>query len=265
MILALLIMALATITAVAMSSRQQLDIQRTANLLNHDQAYAYVLGAEDWARQILLQQTNPFDSLDQIWAMQLPPLPVLGGSVQARLYDVHNCFNLNNLLNENENLSLQQQYLENLMRLLDISTWLVADITAWINANAPIVHHSELAILLGWQDYAKLQPYICALPGSSRININTAPLEILLSLNPAVNIITLQELLNQREEQPFQTVEQFLQHPAYTGLQVATELISVNSAYFRFVAQAKIGGGSLKIESLLHRHNKQVELIYRTM
>ena len=50
---AILITALVTITAAAMATRQQLDIRRTSNLVNGDQAWLYSLGMEAWALQIL--------------------------------------------------------------------------------------------------------------------------------------------------------------------------------------------------------------------
>ena len=44
LITALLVVALATTAAVAMATRLNVDMRRTGNLLNGEQAYAYALG-----------------------------------------------------------------------------------------------------------------------------------------------------------------------------------------------------------------------------
>lgn len=100
LITALLISALVTVAAVAMASRQQLDIRRTGNMLEADQAYMYALAGEAWAVQILRQdrQTTQIDSLDEEWAFKIPPLPVEGGMVSGSIEDLQGRFNLNNLI-----------------------------------------------------------------------------------------------------------------------------------------------------------------------
>jgi len=96
----LLIVALATVTAVAMTTRQQFDIRRTANLLNSEQAYLYALGGEEWAKQILLRDAakNKFDHTKELWALPLPPTFISGGNLQGHIEDLQSRFNLNNLV-----------------------------------------------------------------------------------------------------------------------------------------------------------------------
>ena len=55
LITAMLIASLASIAAVAMVSRQNLDIRRTENMLEADKAYMYALAAESWVTQILVE------------------------------------------------------------------------------------------------------------------------------------------------------------------------------------------------------------------
>ncbi|MGD8938239.1 MAG: type II secretion system minor pseudopilin GspK [Gammaproteobacteria bacterium] len=59
LIMAILITSLVSIAAVAMITQQQLDIRRTQNILHFDQAYIYVLGAEEWAKGFLAQDESP--------------------------------------------------------------------------------------------------------------------------------------------------------------------------------------------------------------
>lgn len=292
LITALLIVALATIIAVNMSSRQQLDIRRTGNLLNHEQAYLYLLGAEDWAKQILLQDQTDKDSLDEIWAMQLPPLPVLGGTVQGQLYDLHRCFNVNNLIQTNGQVNeINQQYFERLLTLLDLPITLSQQLIDWIDknqdislpngaednaylaltprayrtANQLLFHRSELNFLLtiDAKTFAKLSPYVCALPTKTRININTAPLEMLLSLHENLKPNDIQAIIAQRQEQGFGSVQAFLQHEALVGVEIEESLLTVKSEYFNFIGKAEIGDGVAQISSVFQRKDEQIRTIFR--
>ncbi len=100
LITALLIAALVTVAAVAMASHQQLDMRRTGNMLEADQAYMYALAAETWVIQMLKedQQKTQIDTLIEDWAMKLPPIPVEGGAITGSVEDLQGRFNLNNLV-----------------------------------------------------------------------------------------------------------------------------------------------------------------------
>ncbi len=101
LITALLIAALVTVAAVSMASRQQLDIRRTGNMLEADQAYMYALAAETWVSQMLEddKQKTQIDTLTEDWAMKLPPIPIEGGVITGSVEDLQGRFNLNNLIN----------------------------------------------------------------------------------------------------------------------------------------------------------------------
>ena len=97
---ALLISALVTVAAVAMASRQQLDVRRTGNMLEADQAYMYALAAEALAIQVLNvdRGLNQIDTLDDIWNEELPPTIIEGGMISGSIDDLQGRFNLNNLI-----------------------------------------------------------------------------------------------------------------------------------------------------------------------
>ena len=82
LITAILITSLVSIAAVAMITRQQLDIRRTQNIIHYDQVYAYLLGAEEWARNSIIQDSSP----DKDYYPIMPSGPSLAApnSPQAR-------------------------------------------------------------------------------------------------------------------------------------------------------------------------------------
>ena len=120
LITALLIVALATVISVELSTRLQLDIRRTSNVIANDQATLYMMEAEYWSRRILKtdREDNDFDHLGEDWAMEIPPLPVEGGSIQGKLSDLQACFNLNSLYQEKKINALAQQRFKHLMQQL---------------------------------------------------------------------------------------------------------------------------------------------------
>src|SRR5690606_28766512 len=101
LVTAMLISALAALVASDMAWDNALEVRRTTVLLQRDQAVQVALGAESWARLILSQDANdtPTDHLGEIWAQELPPLPIDGGGeVFGSLEDLEGRFNINNLI-----------------------------------------------------------------------------------------------------------------------------------------------------------------------
>jgi len=134
-ITALLIVAIATTISITISTRLQLDIRRTGNLIAQDQAQFYILAAEEWSQRILRQdkEDGNTDSLDENWATELPPLPVDGGTIQGTLTDLHSCLNINSLIKENALDETSRARLAQLFKQLKIDANLTQAITDWID------------------------------------------------------------------------------------------------------------------------------------
>ena len=75
LIIALVVVALATILATRIGAQSALDQRRGATLLAQEQAFQVALGAEAWAIEILREdaERSKRDSLDEAWATPLPP------------------------------------------------------------------------------------------------------------------------------------------------------------------------------------------------
>jgi general secretion pathway protein K len=101
LITAMLVVSIATLTAVSLASRQNLDIRRTANIMEIDQAYLYTLGIETVAKELLLKYTKVGNHYDDPELMFVPyTFPVENGVVNGVLVDLESKFNVNNLLDE---------------------------------------------------------------------------------------------------------------------------------------------------------------------
>jgi general secretion pathway protein K len=107
LIIALILVALATILATKLSFDGWLERRRTLGVLAAEQALHFGLGAEALAADVLGQTpTNQPVTLSQPWAQPTQPLPLTSpddpegepiGTLQGALEDMQGRFNLNNL------------------------------------------------------------------------------------------------------------------------------------------------------------------------
>jgi len=109
LIIALILVALATILATKLSFDGFLELRRTTGVLAAEQALQFGLGAEALAADVLMQdlQTNSqATTLTGPWAQPTQPLPITPdsnpegepiGSMQGALEDMQGRFNLNSL------------------------------------------------------------------------------------------------------------------------------------------------------------------------
>lgn len=308
-ITALAIVSMATIAAVAMSHSLQLSIRRTANIQMSDQGILYTLGSEAWARGMLIRdlqddEQKRYDSLEEDWAQELPPTPVEGGEVRAQTYDQQARFNLNNLYLENGNDDAEKSRVERelaiFQRLLDAleldeaiaqatADWIDENIdsqfpdgaedNAYLGGELPYrtANHrmgdvSELRLVKGVtsEAYAKLMPYVTALPEITAININTADPLVIQALHPDLNEEQAEQLVEGREENPFKETKEFIE--AMKGLleenKVKSEeiepVISVTSRFYLLETLVRMESDSQRLRSLLHKGDKGVTTLNRT-
>lgn len=281
---AMLIVALCTLYAVSLAWDTTLDVRRTTNLLWREQAAQVALGAEEWVGMILRQDAEESDTdhLGEIWAQQLPPLPVDGagmsGEIAGGLTDLQGRFNINNLLNAEG--AIDEASLEQFRRLLlvlglqpglagAVADWLDADTEPFFpdgaedgeytgrappyrTANIFVASASELAAVAGMDpdSYRILRPHVTALPGRTTINVNTATPAVLQSLDENLTAADAERLLMEREESGFADVT-----ASFSPI-VQPEILNTlgeSTNYFRLESIVRIGTVRLTMYSLLQR------------
>lgn len=100
LITVMLIVALIAILATQMTARLQLQMQRTTNIGSNQQAYWYAMGAEAFAKRVLIQSLEDdaeVTHLGQMWAQGENTFPVAFGQITGEITDLQSCFNLNAL------------------------------------------------------------------------------------------------------------------------------------------------------------------------
>lgn len=247
LITVLLIVAMATILTVAMMRSQYAAMQYSAGLFSQDQAWLYTQGAEDFIKELLQedkrrddQEGRQVDHLKEVWARPFPAFPVDGGMVYAHLQDMQGRFNLNRLWHDNAPDPAAAEIFERLLKNLDLPSSLGNALTDWIDtdteptgadgaeddyysrlatpyrvANRAIVDVSELRLVKGFtpEIIAKLSLYICALPATALININTASPVVIAALSPTLSQRTSEEFAQGRPNKGFATSAEALNEP----------------------------------------------------
>jgi general secretion pathway protein K len=285
LITAVLMVALATMLAVDVGFRGFLDQRRSSTLFALDQGYEIALGAEAWAADFLRKdmQDSKTDHLGETWARPLPPLPIDGGTVEGRLEDLQGRFNLNNLVHADGTPNPEAvKQLERILAMLEIeSSWATA-MADWIDldtqpgfpdgaedtvytgqtpphlaANMPVTRVSELMVLPGFgaERFARLKPYVSALPVGTPLNVCTAPGIVLDSLSDETREYSLNpdDMLKRREDACFPTLEALrgsLGDEKYNELKNS---LTESSAYFRATVWVTIGTTQFTLYSLLAR------------
>ena len=289
-ITALLIVAIATTISISISTRLQLDVRRTGNVIAGDQAYLYTLAAESWSKRILIQdrKDSEIDHLGEDWAIELPPLPVEGGYIQGKLTDLQSCFNINSLLdagtdtNTGTNSNVARTRLERLLTNLKIDTagaqaiidWIDSDLQTTIpdgaedvyymnldqpyrTANTPLQSISELRLIKGFEDplvYATVLPHVCAFGVNTPININTATTEVLRSLADDLTDSDIEKIIEQRNDTAFNNINEFTSSSNLKEKIGSTEGLSVDTEYFMLQTESTIGQVRVLGYSIIHRN-----------
>jgi general secretion pathway protein K len=280
MITAMMITALAAIVAANLAWDNALDVRRTMMMLNRDQAIQVAMGAESWVATILSQDMadSETDHLGEIWASELPGLPIDGGEVFGAIEDLQGRFNINNLIDQNG--KVEEQSLEQFRRLLTTldldprfaglaGDWMDSDLDAafpdgaedgiytgliptYRSANQLLTSTSELAALEGMDKatFDTLAPNITALPGRTEINVNTATPAVLLALGEDMSVSDVEGLVAERESDGFADIA-----GTFTSL-VAPEVLSTlveSSNYFQLKVVVRIDTVRITLYSVLQR------------
>ncbi len=297
LLIVLLVTGMATVLAVSLISSQQVEIRRTANVLDTGQAQWLARGVEDFGIQMLIRdkKDSTTDHFGEDWALGLFPTEVEGGMVSGSLEDMQGRFNINNLSAKNE--KFQEYSLKQFKQLLQmceldveiagaVIDWLDADIDprfpagaedetysgfepGYRTANSDMVSPSELMLVNGMsrEGFQCLEPLVSTLPEASYINVNTAPAQVLVALAGEENmgLSQAEESLEERDEEGYATVSLFLQASGLVGKNIPAEFLSVASSFFMAHSNVEIGNGRMALKTLLHRKDGKVVIVRRTL
>lgn len=306
----LLLVSVISVIAASALERMRIATRLTANTVAIDQARNYAIGAEALTVtriNALLARNSGRVTLAGGWSGRPFSLVVPGGVIRATITDRDNCFNLNGLVSRlgPDRLAARPASMAQfarLMRLIGINDQVARTVAAstadWIDSdddqqplgaedsqyNGRVSGYRTGATLMGdpselravsgvtAEVYAKLKPWICALPIAkpARINVNTilpeqAPLFAML-FPDSLDIGRAHALLLERPAQGFTSTNEFWRLPARNGITPdgdAEGQVAVTSQWFALKVEVELGGASLNETALIDARTNSARLVSR--
>ena len=306
----LLLVAIISVLAAAALEKLRVSTRLAANGNATDQARAYAYAAETLAmRRIddLVGRDATRTTLEGGWNGRRQRLPIPGGLAAATVSDGGNCFNLNSVVSGPAGApKLAYPFgiaqFTTLMTLLDVpsqeANQIAVSLADWIDTdNVPgsggaedqyyagladpylppnrlIFDASELRAVAGVTPdvYARLRPWICALPTTdlSPINLNTlspeqAPLFAML-IPGQLTVERAKQFLLQRPAGGYASSKEFFDLPGLQALvapQESRAQVKVNTRWFNLSVSVELAGAELTETALINATRQPARLVRR--
>jgi general secretion pathway protein K len=299
----LVMVALATILAATIAKRQTNTSENTGYLMRQDQSLLYAKSAEAFFSELLIQDSDNggnIDHLQENWAKPMPAFPVEDGFVSGRLLDESGKFNLNNLLKADGSVDdSARRWFEKLLQRVGLPAELSQAVIDWQDAddettgamgaesnyyqgldpsylasNTRFHQVEELKLVRGFEgkNYDLIAPYVTALPEATKINMNTAAPLLLASIDPKLDVKTLEQELKakQAELTYFNSVEDLWKLNAFSGIEPqnktdAAAWLDSKSNYFTAQIEVVLSERKRQFTSAIMRKDKQVTVYSRSL
>ena len=299
----LVMVALATILAATIAKRQTNTAENTGYLMRQDQSLLYAKSAEAFFSELLIQDSDNggnIDHLQENWAKPMPAFPVEDGFISGRLLDESGKFNLNNLLKADGSVDdSARRWFEKLLQRVGLPAELSQAVIDWQDADdettgamgAESNHYQgldpsylasntrfhqveELKLVRGFEgkNYDLIAPYVTALPEATKINMNTAAPLLLASIDPKLDVKTLEQELKakQAELAYFNSVEDLWKLNAFSGIEPqnktdAAAWLDSKSNYFTAQIEVVLSERKRQFSSAMMRKDKQVTVYSRSL
>jgi general secretion pathway protein K len=235
------------------------------------------------AQQDALAKT-PHDGLDEPWAQPYPPVPLGGGMARVSIVDEARKIDINLLINPRTGQPnpIYIGIVERLFTSLGVSPTLVPAIVDWLDPdsiespggaeadyymrlippyeprNGPMPTIGDLRMIRGVDDatFFRLQQFLTAAP-EPRVNINTAPPEVIAALLPQLSNDTsmVKQIIQTRTVQPFLMITD-VGNLAGLGdsANALMRLITTRSAYFTLTGIGVFGNARRRVTSTFRRN-----------
>lgn len=284
-VMAVLVVALATSAATYILWQQSLWVRQVENLTGRAQADAIARAAASWAAAILAEDDPAIDHLGETWARRMPPFPAEQAQVAGAMLDEQAKFNVNNLAREGGVAPHDFVAFQRLLGALGLPAELAEAVVDWLDpdgevmrpngaedpyylaldppyrtAGRRVVDLGELARVKGFNAdiLARLAPFVTALPEETQVNVNTAPAQVLQALVPGLSADEMARVVDQRKTKPFQSREDFLRALSRPSSGSVGTQIDVKSRYFSAEATVRLGRVEVAYRALFQRRDRRL-------
>jgi general secretion pathway protein K len=245
LIITLLIVAILVSLVVNFVYEVQLDMSTLSNWSYAQKASFVAKSGQNLSTQYISEMGSEAYTYEQKTELPVEKHFAPNISLTITIEDENSKFNVNSIINERGNTNEKNlESLKKLIEYLNINPNQALIIADWIDPDSePRGFDSE--------NSSKLRPYITVF-GNNQININTAELPVLLSLDPDMTEELANRIIDHRKNSPFEKANQVQN---LTGLeQVGINMldrITVKAAEFRITSQATVSEITRVIESVV--------------
>ena len=265
----LLLVVSITVVAGAMLASQKIAIRRSGLLFDQNQLLQDIDAGQQLAVTMIRADANlnDTDSTQDIWAKPVPPYTLGTHSIGIEMRDEASRFNINNLYQNGAVDSNALAVLQRLLTQLDLAPDIAIAVLDYQDAdsevyqdggdestvynqqsnssvdndlpNQRLVNIDQLQNVKGInaEVLAVLRPYITVVPHYLPINMNTASPVILAALIDGATSQQMQTIVDLREKQVFESIDEIWQLPILSSLdnkqrKVLAPLLAVDSQAF---------------------------------
>lgn len=265
-----LVGALAAAAAVLLA-RAEMSTTRQAAWQTAAQAEAYLDAFDTLAVALLQADTaGSADHAGEAWARPIRAAELDRGEVTGRIEDLQGRFNINWLAVPEDRHA--QESFARLLALHGLPPGLRAGITGFLAPGGPaekaaytdttphggpVLDPRQLRGIPGLTDdqFARLSPLISALPTDSKLNVNSAPPQLLAAWIPELTFAQAQALADRRRRAPYLSVDAFLlELPPAAAAAVSDVRLAIGSGWFLARGTARLDGRVLSRRSVMARH-----------
>ncbi len=290
LLVVLLVITLLTIVVVEFTYSAQVETHVALSSRNALQAYYLARSGVNIAEAIVIYdaELGATDGKKDPWARALPPLPLGDGTVTLRVRDEASALNLNDIVSGGFVREERRQIFERLFDVLGVDRRILAAIVDWIDPdqepwiappgaeqpyylglvpplevrNGPLLTFRELLLVRGMTPtlLERLDGYVTVLPPDRlRVNVNTAPLEVLYALSDglAADPGIVDRLLAARDETPFSGARELRSVPGLDeALGANREFVDTKSTYFRIESVGAVNDVTRGIMTTVRRDTR---------
>lgn len=276
----ILLVALAASVASFIAWQQSLWLRQVENLTARAQAGVLARAGIDLAQDWLHTEKASIDKASGAdWSIKLPPLPVEAGFLTGDLRDQQGRFNLNNIV-VNGAPTIDYEVAKRLFAILALDPSPLAALRDWLDpdedvspggaesqaylagnpayrsANQPLTSMESLYRIAGFNDKIidSIRPYVAVLPAGAKLNLNTAPAEV-LAARFDLPLTDAKTLVLSRDQARFTSMGDFIARVPLANRDKITEqgAFTMTSEYFLATTRIELANASVGYRALLQR------------
>jgi general secretion pathway protein K len=231
------------------------------------------------------QGQTPTDTLNDVWAVPFPPMPLEGGNVSLSIVDETRKLPINSMVKNGAPNVLAIAKVQRLFKILDVNTDLIQGIIDWITpsgANAsggggdfymrlippyqprygPMPTIGDLQMVKGFNEpiFNRVSRFLTVMPEPA-VNANTASPQVIASLEPELmeDQKIVQDIVEARIIRPFSQPTDIMNLPGVgpVGQRLSQDLV-MRSQFFTINGTGTYAGARKIITATFHRETNGI-------